>query len=649
MGVDMDSKMPRRKLDSLPVELLVMICEQLAIVHKPSLKSIACVNKTLRDATIPSLFATVKFTILDLAQLVDALQRLPSDAIPVVKHFIVDRWLWVPNWPEHIDLTNSGRYIASWSSEQEDPTADVFFPPRHILHPKREPRILENSSAQSDSVWDPLANVIAQMTLLSELTWKSESRLPMCLLTQIHKSHSGCKLRIDSFRFSNRDGKLDAHEYAIATSPCLYGIRFNQWYQAADHPHADGATRALVKGIAPNLKEVSLIEWDNTWGKGWSRRTWRGVPGNVSFNAYTHGAMGSLTTLVLDGTNNIRGWRDATQFPLLRTLAVVGINAETVEHLAKCQLPSLTSLFLAPQSLSVFEGSELVFQMVQQLARTGSRLQELSLGEQPYPKMIWPALEIFGKSLKKFCLYSGFSKHAFVWGVPMLEKIRSLCPQLEELSLQVPRTFGDKQEVAIYQALGSFPRLRRIHVALNCAVETKFIELSDSGWKWSGHSFETLQNKSAAATANPFCFSVLINCCIDEVLAKSIFAAICSGKTLDSFPLEILKIESTNTKQGEKLSNKPWEDRFSDQMQTTVEILARKWLITVNPNQDRPNELISVQFGPRYQQDLHTQPWWFAWLSSSEQAAMKELWPDSENMAFTNVDLLQICHSFPLT
>lgn len=86
------------------------------------------------------------------------------------------------------------------------------------------------------------------------------------------------------------------------------------------------------------------------------------------------------------------------------------------------------------------------------------------------------------------------------------------CPDLEELNMTVPRSQGDAQEVAMYRALGTMRRLKRLKLDLDCSCP-------DDSSIVQGVDLE-LEGKLR------FIRNSLFNGAIDSALAQSIFSLV---------------------------------------------------------------------------------------------------------------------------
>lgn len=118
-------------------------------------------------------------------------------------------------------------------------------------------------------------------------------------------------------------------------------------------------------------------------------------------------------------------------------------------------------------------------------------------------------------------------------------QIHAQCPALEELAVSIKRTKSDALEAEIYKSFGRRGRLRSLFLILDCSNwsvardpdledNTLFDTVERETWRTDefvkkGHSRETL-----------------MNCAVDNTLARSIWETICQNKAGQK--LEALKM-----------------------------------------------------------------------------------------------------------
>jgi len=81
-------------------------------------------------------------------------------------------------------------------------------------------------------------------------------------------------------------------------------------------------------------------------------------------------------------------------------------------------------------------------------------------------------LEHHGKSLRGLWLGIFGFLEPLVFDAGLVDEIRGHCPILEVLKLPIPRSKGDRRELAIYRTLGAIPRLQKLSLTLDSSDRT---------------------------------------------------------------------------------------------------------------------------------------------------------------------------------
>ena len=106
-----------------------------------------------------------------------------------------------------------------------------------------------------------------------------------------------------------------------------------------------------------------------------------------------------------------------------------------------------------------------------------------------------------------------------------IQELQKRCPNLRELELLIPRTKGDEQEVSIYRALGTLPRLKRALLLLDCSHLPGLLD--------NGGPFLDDEQKASHMRED------LMNSAVDSSLALGIFRAISTTSTLQYLKLQV--------------------------------------------------------------------------------------------------------------
>jgi hypothetical protein len=134
----------------------------------------------------------------------------------------------------------------------------------------------------------PLAELIAKLPGLRDLTWDHPHQVPTTILVSLEQDPR-VRLNIPMFSLRSlirpRDQALqvDPDELALATSPSLYSItvEYSSGNALGHVNHNKEAVLQLVAGLSPNLRHVGMVpralelegaEWDRERHRHWFLR-----------------------------------------------------------------------------------------------------------------------------------------------------------------------------------------------------------------------------------------------------------------------------------------------------------------------------------------------------------------------------------------
>ncbi|VUC28687.1 unnamed protein product [Clonostachys rosea] len=600
----------------LPAETLLQIGGYLADSHRPSLYAFALASKSCHESATVFIFRHIHLTLRNPEELqsdIDALRETltRTDSYRHVSSLSVKGYLDHKDpinarGPNNIDL------YGWWKSTlRDEPRINTLLPNTEPVHrgdyvPYIERRPDENGE------WAPVIGLIKDLPLLDKLVYDCPNEFPTGLLDALH-SHPQCKLHHLKLRLPTLSSpKPHPEEMALATSPRLHVAKiYCSW---RDSQGGDGfsqeAIMELVAGLAPNLKEVTVVQFRAQGSDQFShheRGRWRSLPG------FRDGTQGSLTSLSLVGTVNLhsptllQSWSRSTDFSCLRCLAlggegggwsrdlVKGVNGQVMAWMAQnCSFSQLKVLRLvverdfdaanATHRANYGDNAALFFASLEPL-------DELSVTGPLEPKILEAILQRHGQTLEKLGLHpvedASGDDPAYVsrFEIPMIltkEHIQSIhdqCPILEELAIPVKRMQSSAVEVDIYKTLARLDRLKSLFLILDC-----------SDWRVSRDSsygpdpsFDEFDRRPWSFYSNRGHVRVaLINSAVDETLARAIWDTICQHKV--GRRLESLRLWTTG---GGVFGN----DR--QEAQSLLATLSRSWLITRLPRDDE--EVISVE------------------------------------------------------
>ncbi|CAH0053704.1 unnamed protein product [Clonostachys solani] len=566
-------------LHRLPHETLQQIACHLADSHRPSLYAFGLASKACYNVASVHLFRQIRLAIhgpeelqRDVNALTETLSRAAS--FRSVHTLKLQGFLEIER-PRNSSEENRNDidHLGWWKSTLvNEPRINTLLPNTEPVHRgdfvSNDEPVIEPSS-EEDKAWAPVVNLINQLSALATLVYDCPNQFPPSLLDTLHR-HPRCKLHHLKFRLRTvSSDTVHPYEMALATSPRLYSARlYCTWRDSEgndDFNHE--AMRDLTAGLAPNLKEVTVVKlWPMRSNKHtWRRGRWNGLPGYI-----TDGKMiGSLTSLSLVGTVSLlspallKTWAAVTDFNCLRHLAlggegsgymadhVNGINGEVMEWIASnCSFAQLKVVRLVlerdanPSNETDYRDSAV------SLFTALPPLTELSVTGPLDPTILDAILYRHGQTLEKLNLHSledeadiqpdEVNRHEvpMVFTEEHMRQIQAQCPILEELAVPVKRTQSDAAEVEIYKTFAKMESLKSLFLILDCSdwrvtrdsnygPDPSFDEYDRETW-----SYDDIKKGHLRVA--------LINSAVDEKLARSIWDIVNqqkSGRQLESLKL----------------------------------------------------------------------------------------------------------------
>jgi hypothetical protein len=281
-------------------------------------------------------------------------------------------------------------------------------------------------------------------------------------------------------------------------------------------------------------------------------------------------------------------------------------------------------------------------------------LRALKLTGGPGPMTFDAILDNHGARLQRLHFVPKQRKKQFVLDAQRIMELKNCAPLLEELTVKVPRSQGDEKEVAIYKALGSFPKLQTLYLVLDASIYAAAPpEDADYGPEDDDYddqvpndpSFDAADQEIIPITLpnleglrKGFARRAFINSAVDEALASSIFHAISAGKPHSgALQLEKLGIWITGHFQVDDGSS---VDVVHFWMLT--EYLDSSWLVERNPRDDSRDQLVLSDL-------TRDKGGFFPTYSKEAQECFRSLWPGVGTSGDDdNEDWRENWHSFPL-
>lgn len=604
-------------LVSLPLEILHQVGAIVETEHRPSLFTFSLINNACHRAALPLIFRRILITVSDpetlrkdVASLIEALSRTES-----ARHV------------QCITIKGDIRPKAQ-KTNKDSPDADEPEPPdgsQEILGNNvscglkhfvvyDEPVIVKSSN--EDKAWSPVVDLLQTVLCPRDLIYDCQSQFPPSLLETLHQQHPKCRLHHLTFRFRTLLwGTPYRYEMQLATSPSLHRLNVVCAWRDSDGDDDFNleATMDLASGLAPNLKEVSIVE---VWPLGcWRydrrhRALWQGLPGLVG---KVGGSLTSWTWVgCYDGvgTNIRKNWPKNTDLTHLQHLTIgrfhdthLGISGDEMEWIIQNRsFPRLKTLSVALTRNDYFVDRPNYVDNVVSFFQAFRPLEELSVDGPIDAQIMETILSRHGNTLKKLTLHPKEEWFEDVNGrnaanTPMiftkdhLSQIANYCPLLEELSVPVKRKESRASEVELYRCFGKMKSLRYLFLVLDCstwiAPERRQRRLARSQTHHeqtrnplSDEEDQEIVDRCGGLTRSEV-KNTLINCAVDESLARSIWSTISQNK--EGRQLERLKLWPTGA------SSYPRRPQF---FSVLVEEISRSWILERNPRDDQVDLIV---------------------------------------------------------
>jgi hypothetical protein len=603
-------------LISLPLEILQQIAGIVETKHRPSLSTFSLTNNACHRAAVPLIFRQIQITVShpeilrkDVDSLIEALSRTES-----ARHV------------QRISIKGDIRFKAQ-NTNKNSLGADEPEPPDSMheilgnnissgLRPfvvYDEPVIVKSSD--EDMAWAPVVNLLQAVPHPRDLIYDCHSQFPPSLLEVLHQQHPRCRLHHLTFRFRTLLwGTPYPYEMELATSPSLYRINVVCAWRDSDGDDDFNLEAAmdLASGLAPNLREVSIVEI-------WPIGCWR----------YDDSV----------GTNTKKNWRRNTDLTRLQHLTIgrfhetnLGISGDEMEWIIQNRsFPRLKTLSVALTRDDYFVDKPHYVENAISFFQAFRPLEELSVYGPIDAQIMEAIISRHGQTLRKLTIHSDEEWFSDVNGrtaqnPPMqftknhLSQIAVLCPLLEELSIPVKRNESRASEVELYRCFGKMKSLRYLFLILDC-----------SNWMiWPGNNQEHNRDPRVSEEDQEIVISygsgttpitrgevkkTLINCAVDESLARSIWKTISQNK--EGRQLERLKLWPTGT------LSYPRKPHFFDVL---VKEISRSWLLERNPRDDQV-DLIVKELGKLSREHHQVQRHLSRDFEGSTEKLFRSIWP----------------------
>lgn len=623
----------------LPPEVVEILAEYLAYEHPPTLLSLARANKSLHAwcASVIKLifFHDIKLSIgleADVAKLVESLQRKieAANSFRQVRRLIItttrDNFILGEEWkpPTVFSLRRTGlidRYSTQYSYLMENTTAYW----------------MQNSALDiPDHAWKPVADLIRRLPALTDVIYRYSDDLPLSLLEALRPT---CRLHMHLYLASDMEvsGLVSR---ALITSPSLYCVSVHYDPSSSSDGNLERFASSLrALSLAPKLKQVTVLrthfsaplQAQDLTSKVSSKIPQRRIsPEAFSLGDYSQSLLIEHTTLIM--------LCQCVDFSNLKSLELKpGLDEATLEALKEYTtsgqgLSRLRSLKLDIYPYGSSRHTTRFYDSVTDFFGKLPPLSELELQGWHSRISIGSIAGRHGSRLRRL----HFKGSPLRWQHGNKEEILQLgkyCPLLEELTIPVQRSKGDKKEVALFRALGTIPSLRYLDLSLEVSPAALYREdeclavpiqyspgtresPTDPSFDDFDNQWIDLYSQGFYRVRKGYIRDVMINSRVDQELACTIFRAVSSSKSQGAQPLEAIQISVTG------------DGGARSGLVDLVDLFSSTWIVRQDSREDHRGELI-VEVPPLYV-DQHLLKRRETYLGSKLDEIFRRIWPRKE-------------------
>lgn len=588
---------------ALPLEIIQQIANYIEIAYRPSLFTFSLSSKACQKASTFLIFRRINVTVhgganleSEIDHLVKALSRAGSARY--VQCITINGDIRPSS---KIEDGSEQQWLKSKGLDEILPDMGPQSCSRHYV--VYDEPVIQKASAE-DLSWAPVVSLIQGIPCLRDLVYNCKSQFPPSLLNTLHNRHPQCRLHHLSFRFRTLLWGIPyPYEMELATSPSLYKVKLLCTYRDSDYDDDfnEEAAMDLAAGLAPNLKEIISVNI-MAYRSGSDYRlkeSWHGLPGSQSKS------WGSLLSLALVGASlkspdELQSWAECIDFTCLQHLNLglsyqfdaCTLSGETMKWMAQNHsFPQLKTLKVTLNRNHVFQDRPHYSEDAVSFFQALQPLEQLFVHGPIDTRIVETILSRHGKALQKLSLHPMESPFTYGLGrdpqeIPMeftkdhLLQIHAQCPILEELWITIRRDMSSPAEAAMYRCFSKMRNLRSLFLTLDCS-NWRIYRDPEYNLQFDGDDqlpVYKLHYEPENRLKRGHLRQTIINCAVDETLARSIWNATNQGKI--GRRLESLRLW---TKGGSECGH--LTSVCSDGM--IVENLSRSWLIERVPREDR--------------------------------------------------------------
>lgn len=616
-----------KALDILPSLVLELICE-LLVDHddddRTALHAFALASKTCFEAATPQRFHQIVLCLSADDRSVNFTARPKAR-----QRYDIRRWT------ELLDKYNGWRYIRrlrvthgleDGSNEEDvagkwdhphDLDLDYFLRPRRTAREPRDFKLLDNQD-----LVNLLQLFLVRATGLQDLVW-ALPQIPPTIVKLLAMQRPRCRLHMHRFQLPSLyiprkkvPQPISDQDWALVTSSNLCTVvadplRFDNESNVC---YLEPAVMRMIGGTAPNLKHVSFLRGPDLDPRSLGlpvlrRPQWAGFyphplssgPGEDHQVTHNHKhapeegveeGRGALRSLILrQGVTEeeMLRYTELTDLTKLTHLTIKDMFSQVLpllslaSHARAGDFHSLTSLCLQEMD-SAGDGLPALNDILENIGA----LQHLCLAGFVGNDTFDIILRRHGQTLRSLHLdpYGDFQENherkpseLLKMSAADVQRIAESCPHLIEIEIPVSRSHGDAREVAVYRALSRVRHLKRAWLHLYYWVGPDENASDDvpeedmymhDGWDDDEVEFSHLKD-------------AIVDCAIDETLARSIFDIISGGTetsdagssiTTGHFNLSWLRLE-IHRRQGR--FGTPGEG--SSYFENLIDLFTRDWVV----------------------------------------------------------------------
>jgi hypothetical protein len=690
--------MPTSSLESIPVEILALICEYVGLSHRPSLLSFALASKSCHCIAKRLFFHTIRFSAISQDQLeqdVDECIRIltRNASFSHVRTLLITGAYWderdgpgvlvptydgdAPSWSFGLPLSLSEIVDGDKDRLQGLQCHSVLVP---IEPPDMSPDDDDDNVPLADAAWQPLARLVQILQGLGDVLYASPDQVPPCFLQALLQYQPRCRLHVFTFTLRSLGlPETDPGELALMTAPCLYSIWM--WYYNTYGFDDDGepayhaeAIDSMVRGLAPNLKEVHFFlergsPYDDDGNPLPPRPPWKGFTNVGADLAYVPAQLESLelgldilstSPLIALDKEVVDSWT-ANNLSFLRALRLSRVvGHEALGDLIRAKSFSCVTTLL----FTCAEGQEhAYYDDVKQFIHGLPQLTSLEIIAWPPNISVAAALP---RRLRELWLRTQHVPGQSLSEADILE-LAACCPCVETLALTVRRSRGSAAEVALYKALGRFQNLRRLVLTLDASPPPWFRaapprehqnELNRRALAFDTAiypCFDDLDSQYLSGSLFPYRHGhirdVFFNTAVDETLARAIFTTICAAKAAAYGHSAALALDRMVIKPERGRSFPQWPPMMSGTwgLRVYMTALGRHWLLERDVRDDARHMIRAQEIG--WKQRLLLLPTFEVIQGPGYHSCMeympifRRIWPEKPG---ASADWYDDWHSWPL-